>query len=141
MFKGSFSAVSKPLFASTYLLNISSKYSCESYRRDLQDLQIFAPLRPRNFSKIVLRFFKLIFFAKLVSLSLILVVVQLIIFLFYIAFSDLNLTLLTNFILLNLISNFGLISFGILIFLLTNTNTSKSFLFPLIFFPFISRVH
>jgi len=35
------------------------------------------------------------------------------------------------------LTNFGLIGFGILIFLLTNTSTSKSFLFPVIFFPII----
>ncbi len=40
-------------------------------------------------------------------------------------------------ILLSIVTNFGLLSFGILIFLLTNTNTSKSFLFPVIFFPLI----
>ena len=37
-------------------------------------------------------------------------------------------------------TNFGLLSLGILIFLLTNTNTSKSFLFPVIFFPLIIPV-
>ena len=41
---GSFSAVSKPIFA--------SKYSLESSWRDLQDLHSFAPLRPQQFSKI-----------------------------------------------------------------------------------------
>ena len=40
---GSFSAVSKPNFA--------SKYSLESSWRDLQDLHAFAPLRPQYFSK------------------------------------------------------------------------------------------
>ena len=41
--RGSFSAVSTPIFASKYLL--------ESSRRDLQDLHTFAPLRSQNFSK------------------------------------------------------------------------------------------
>ena len=41
--RGSFSAVSKPNFA--------SKYSLESSWRDLQDLHAFAPLRPQYFSK------------------------------------------------------------------------------------------
>ena len=39
-----------------------------------------------------------------------------------------------------MVTNFGLLSLGILIFLLTNTNTSKSFLFPVIFFPLIIPV-
>jgi len=47
--RGSFSAVSKPMFA--------YKYSCESSWRDLQDLQTFAPPRPQNFSKQIIRFF------------------------------------------------------------------------------------
>ena len=45
--RGSFSAVSTPIFA--------SKYSLESSRRDLQDLHAFAPLGPqyfRNFANI-----------------------------------------------------------------------------------------
>ena len=41
--RGSFSAVSKPIFA--------IKYSLESSRRDLQDLHSFAPLRSQNFGK------------------------------------------------------------------------------------------
>ena len=41
--RGSFSAVSTPIFA--------SKYSLESSSRDLQDLHTFAPLRPQLFKK------------------------------------------------------------------------------------------
>ena len=41
--RGSFSAVSTPIFA--------SKYSLESSWRDLQDLHTFAPLRSQNFSQ------------------------------------------------------------------------------------------
>jgi len=41
--RGSFSAVSKPKFA--------TKYSLDSSWRDLQDLHAFAPLRPHYFSK------------------------------------------------------------------------------------------
>jgi heme exporter protein B len=74
-----------------------------------------------------------IYFAKILSLSLILLGVQFIIFFSYMILSDLNFEI----ILLSIVTNFGLLSFGILIFLLTNTNTSKSFLFPVIFFPLI----
>ena len=51
--------------------------------------------------------------------------------------SDLSFEIISNLILLSIVTNFGLLSFGILIFLLTNTTTSKSFLFPVIFFPLI----
>ena len=48
-----------------------------------------------------------------------------------------NFGIVFNLIPLCILTNFGLIGFGILIFLLTNTSTSKSFLFPVIFFPII----
>jgi ABC-type transport system involved in cytochrome c biogenesis permease component len=54
--------------------------------------------------------------------------------------SDLSFEILFNLLLLSIVTNFGLLSFGILIFLITNTNTSKSFLFPVIFFPLIIPV-
>ena len=79
----------------------------------------------------------LIYFAKIFSLSLIMLGVQFIIFFGYLIFSNLSFSIILNLILLSLVANFGLLSFGILIFLLTNTNTSKSFLFPVIFFPLI----
>ena len=79
----------------------------------------------------------MIYFAKIFSLSLIMLGVQFIIFFGYLIFSNLSFTIVLNLILLSLVANFGLLSFGILIFLLTNTNTSKSFLFPVIFFPLI----
>ena len=78
-----------------------------------------------------------IYFAKILSLSLILLGVQFIIFFGYMILSDLSFEIISNLILLSIVTNFGLLSFGILIFLLTNTNTSKSFLFPVIFFPLI----
>ena len=78
-----------------------------------------------------------IYFAKILSLSLILLGVQFIIFFSYMILSNLSLEIISNLILLSIVTNFGLLSFGILIFLLTNTNTSKSFLFPVIFFPLI----
>jgi heme exporter protein B len=78
-----------------------------------------------------------IYFAKILSLSLILLGVQFIIFFCYMILSDLSFEIISNLILLSIVTNFGLLSFGILIFLLTNTNTSKSFLFPVIFFPLI----
>ena len=79
----------------------------------------------------------MIYFAKIFSLCLIMLGVQFIIFFGYLIFSNLSFTVILNLILLSLVANFGLLSFGILIFLLTNTNTSKSFLFPVIFFPLI----
>ena len=81
-----------------------------------------------------------IYLAKLIALIIILLTVQFIIFMSYMILSDLNFTILIKLIILSSITNFGLISFGILIFLLTNTNTSKSFLFPVIFFPLIIPV-
>ena len=81
-----------------------------------------------------------IYLAKLIALIIILLTVQFIIFMSYMILSDLNFTILVKLIILSIITNFGLISFGILIFLLTNTNTSKSFLFPVIFFPLIIPV-
>ena len=78
-----------------------------------------------------------IYFAKIFSLNLILLGVQLVIFFSYMVLSDLSFKIISNLILLSIVTNFGLLSFGVLIFLLTNTNTSKSFLFPVIFFPLI----
>ena len=48
--RGSFSAVSTPVFA--------SKYSLESSWRDLKDLHTFAPLRSQNFSQNSSTFFR-----------------------------------------------------------------------------------
>jgi len=81
-----------------------------------------------------------IYLAKLLSLNLILLGIQLIIFLSYSILSNLSFQILINISILSLVTNFGLLSLGILIFLLTNTNTSKSFLFPVIFFPLIIPV-
>lgn len=81
-----------------------------------------------------------IYIAKLLSLNLILLGIQLIIFLSYLILSNLSFQILFNLTILSLVTNFGLLSLGILIFLLTNTNTSKSFLFPVIFFPLIIPV-
>ena len=81
-----------------------------------------------------------IYLAKLLSLNLILLGIQLIIFLSYAVLSNLSFQILLNISILSLVTNFGLLSLGILIFLLTNTNTSKSFLFPVIFFPLIIPV-
>ena len=81
-----------------------------------------------------------IYLAKLLSLNLILLGIQLIIFLSYLILSNLSFQILFNLTILSLVTNFGLLSLGILIFLLTNTNTSKSFLFPVIFFPLIIPV-
>ena len=79
----------------------------------------------------------LVFLSKLFTLNMILAGVQLILLFIYILFTGLNFGIVFNFIPLCVLTNFGLIGFGILIFLLTNTSTSKSFLFPVIFFPII----
>lgn len=79
----------------------------------------------------------LVFLSKLFTLNMILAGVQLILLFIYILFTSLNFDIVFNFIPLCILANFGLIGFGILIFLLTNTSTSKSFLFPVIFFPII----
>ena len=59
---GSFSSVSRPIFA--------SKYSFFSIFRDLQDLHTFAPLQIQNFSKFSSTFFSRIFQEILEFLSL-----------------------------------------------------------------------
>ena len=79
----------------------------------------------------------LVFLSKLFTLNMILAGVQLILLFIYILFTGLNFDIVFNLIPLCVLTNFGLIGFGILIFLLTNTSTSKSFLFPVIFFPII----
>lgn len=79
----------------------------------------------------------LVFLSKLFTLNIILAGVQLILLFIYILFTGLNFDIVFNLIPLCVLTNFGLIGFGILIFLLTNTSTSKSFLFPVIFFPII----
>lgn len=79
----------------------------------------------------------LVFLSKLFTLNMILAGVQSILLLIYILFTGLNFGIVFNLIPLCVLTNFGLIGFGILIFLLTNTSTSKSFLFPVIFFPII----
>jgi len=79
----------------------------------------------------------LVFLSKLFTLNMILAGVQLILLFIYILFTGLNFGIVFNLIPLCVLTNFGLIGFGILIFLLTNTSTSKSFLFPVIFFPII----
>ena len=79
----------------------------------------------------------LVFLSKLFTLNMILAGVQQILLFIYILFTGLNFGIVFNLIPLCVLTNFGLIGFGILIFLLTNTSTSKSFLFPVIFFPII----
>ena len=79
----------------------------------------------------------LVFLSKLFTLNMILAGVQQILLFIYILFTGLNFDIVFNLIPLCVLTNFGLIGFGILIFLLTNTSTSKSFLFPVIFFPII----
>jgi len=79
----------------------------------------------------------LIFLSKLFTMNIILAGVQLILLFIYILFTGLNFDIVFSLIPLCILTNFGLIGFGIIIFLLTNTSGSKSFLFPVIFFPII----
>ena len=69
-----------------------------------------------------------IYFAKILSLSLILLGVQFIIFFSYMILSDLSFEIISNLILLSIVTNFGLLSFGILIFLLTSSFVEYLFL-------------
>ena len=69
-----------------------------------------------------------IYFAKILSLSLILLGVQFIIFFSYMILSDLSFEIISNLIFLSIVTNFGLLSFGILIFLLTNSPNLDSLL-------------
>ena len=65
-------------------------------------------------------------------------VLQIIISSLYFIFTETIISKQTLFFLpLFLLSNFGLIGVGILIFLITNVSNIKGFLFPLIFFPII----
>ncbi len=80
----------------------------------------------------------LLFLSKIVSFSLIMLVLQIIISSLYFIFTETIISEQTLFFLpLFLLSNFGLIGVGILIFLITNISNIKGFLFPLIFFPII----
>ena len=80
----------------------------------------------------------LLFLSKIISFNLIMLALQIIITSAYLSFSDIILNQKIIFsIPLFIISNFGLIGVGILIFLITNVSNIKGFLFPLIFFPLI----
>tara|TARA_Y100000748_G_C15498976_1_gene489274 strand:- start:3332 stop:3895 length:564 start_codon:yes stop_codon:yes gene_type:complete len=80
----------------------------------------------------------LIFLAKLITFSLILLGVQLFIFMIYSLISiSISIDLVFKIMILCVVSNIGLIGFGILIYLMTSLNSTRSFLFPLILFPMI----
>ncbi|MBT3944734.1 MAG: hypothetical protein HOL62_03185 [Candidatus Marinimicrobia bacterium] len=80
----------------------------------------------------------LIFLAKLVTFSLILLGVQLFIFMIYSLISTaIEIDLIFKILMLCLLSNVGLIGLGIIIYLMTSLNSTRSFLFPLILFPII----
>jgi len=80
----------------------------------------------------------LIFLAKLITFSLILLGVQLFIFMIYSLIStSISVDLVFKIMILCVVSNIGLIGFGILIYLMTSLNSTRSFLFPLILFPMI----
>ena len=80
----------------------------------------------------------LVFLAKLITFSLILLGVQLFIFMTYSLIStSINIDLIFKIMTLCAVSNIGLIGLGMLIYLMTSLNNARSFLFPLILFPMI----
>jgi len=80
----------------------------------------------------------LVFLAKLITFSLILLGVQLFIFMIYSLISTaIEIDLIFKVLALCLLSNTGLIGLGILVYLMTSLNSTRSFLFPLILFPMI----
>ena len=80
----------------------------------------------------------LIFLAKLITFSLILLGVQLLIFTIYSLISTtIEIDKIFQILILCVVSNIGLIGLGILIYLMTSLSSTRSFLFPLILFPII----
>ena len=80
----------------------------------------------------------LVFLAKLITFSLILLGVQLFIFMTYSLIStSINIDIIFKIMILCVVSNIGLIGLGMLIYLMTSLNSTRSFLFPLILFPMI----
>ena len=76
----------------------------------------------------------LVFLAKLITFSLILLCVQLFIFMIYSLIStSINIDIIFKIMILCIVSNIGLIGLGMLIYLMTSLNNARSFLFPLIF--------
>tara|TARA_B100000965_G_C19565626_1_gene746709 strand:+ start:94 stop:756 length:663 start_codon:yes stop_codon:yes gene_type:complete len=83
----------------------------------------------------------LLFLAKLITFSLILLGVQIFIFMTYSLISiSVSIDLIFKILALCIISDVGLIGLGILIYLMTSLNISRSFLFPLILFPMITPI-
>jgi len=80
----------------------------------------------------------LVFLAKLITFSLILLAVQIFIFMIYSLIStSINIDIIFKIMILCVVSNIGLIGLGMLIYLMTSLNSTRSFLFPLILFPMI----
>ena len=80
----------------------------------------------------------LVFLAKLITFSLILLGVQLLIFTIYSLISTtIEIDKIFQILRLCVVSNIGLIGLGILIYLMTSLSSTRSFLFPLILFPII----
>ena len=80
----------------------------------------------------------LVFLAKLITFSLILLGVQLLIFTIYSLISTtIEIDKIFQILILCVVSNIGLIGLGILIYLMTSLSNTRSFLFPLILFPII----
>ncbi len=80
----------------------------------------------------------LVFLAKLITFSLILLAVQIFIFMIYSLIStSINIDIIFKIMILCVVSNIGLIGLGMLIYLMTSLNNARSFLFPLILFPMI----
>ena len=83
----------------------------------------------------------LVFLAKLITFSLILLCVQLFIFMIYSLIStSINIDIIFKIMILCVVSNIGLIGLGMLIYLMTSLNNARSFLFPLILFPMIAPI-
>ena len=80
----------------------------------------------------------MIFIAKVTAFSLILLGIESFLLLGYILISEtITIVLAFKILVLCLLSNVGLLSLGILIYLITSLSNIRSFLFPLILFPLI----
>tara|TARA_B100000700_G_scaffold35284_1_gene34244 strand:+ start:203 stop:862 length:660 start_codon:yes stop_codon:yes gene_type:complete len=80
----------------------------------------------------------LIFASKTIAFSLILLAIEAFLLCGYILISsNITITVAIKILAVCLLSNIGLISLGILIYLITSLSNSRSFLFPLILFPLI----
>ena len=80
----------------------------------------------------------MIFLAKVIAFSFILLGIETFLLLGYILISEtITMVLAFKILVLCLLSNVGLLSLGILVYLITSLSNIRSFLFPLILFPLI----